>query len=70
MMIHSIQLAVHDTLQVIVTIEKTFLQDLLVILKHSLQNYYKILKKYVFGTTGIVVSLTSSHLLIHNVMLL
>ena len=36
------------------TIE-AFFQDILVILKHSLQNYYKILMEYFLGTTYIVI---------------
>ena len=33
--------------------EETFLHDFLAILKHSLQNYLKILKKYFLGTSCI-----------------
>ena len=38
-----------------VTIKELFLQDFLVILKHSLQNYKNILKKWFPGTTWTVI---------------
>ena len=39
----------------------TFLQDFLVILKHSLQNYKKILKNCFLGKTYIVIYLACSN---------
>ena len=45
-----LQVFVHDSITNIST-ERTFLQDFLVILKRSLQNYQKILKKCFLGTT-------------------
>ena len=38
--------------------EETLLEDFLVILKQTLQNYLKIFKKCFLGTTWIVMSLT------------
>ena len=49
--------------------EETFLQDFLLILKHSLQNYLKILKKCFFAAICIVIYLICSYPLPHTGML-
>ena len=49
--------------------EEIFLQDFQAALKDSLQNYSKILKKYVLGTTYIVKSLAFSVFRQHNSVL-
>ena len=43
---------------------ETGLQDFLVILKHSLQNYEKILKTCLFGTTCIVMFISTPSVLV------
>ena len=49
--------------------EKTFIQDFLVILNHSIKNYWKILKKCCIGITFIVVCLICLTLLTHPSLL-
>ena len=46
--------------------EETFLQEFLVILKQALQNYWKILKKYVFGSTSAVMLSVGLNLQAHT----
>ena len=45
---------------------KTHFKDFKVIMKLSLHDYFKILKKYVFGATCIVILLEDSNLQPHN----